>query len=355
MTLLDRYLARNVLVHTLMVMAVLLALMTLMTFIGQQNDIGKGSYDVGDAFLFTVLSLPQQAYELLPIGALIGAILGLGSLARDSELTVLRASGVSIARIAASAALAGFVVAASMWVLGEYFAPPADLYARQHKMFSKFSQIDIAGTSSAWVRQGSWFLNVRQQAADNLFGGVFVYELNADHRLRLVGRAETASQDDAGRWILSNYAETVLDAPSIEARGRDREQAGARFNGDFLGLAVTNPKALPIMNLYAYVGHLQANKLDSRSWEIALWSRISRLLAAIVVCVFAVPFAMGPLRSAGAGARTVLGIMAGVLFILLTQTLENSGRVYDLNPLLVAWGPTFLLAVIAAVAIRRSA
>ena len=70
--------------------------------------------------------------------------------------------------------------------------------------------------------------------------------------------------------------------------------------------------------------------------------------------MFAVPFAFGPLRSAGAGARTVLGIMAGVLFILLTQTLENSGQVYDLNPLLVAWGPTLLMAAIAAVAIWRT-
>jgi lipopolysaccharide export system permease protein len=73
-----------------------------------------------------------------------------------------------------------------------------------------------------------------------------------------------------------------------------------------------------------------------------------------MVCVFAVPFALGPLRSAGAGARTVLGIMAGVLFVLLTQTLENSGRVYDLNPLLVAWVPTLLLAVVAAAAIWRT-
>ncbi len=353
MTLLDRYLARTVLLHTLMVMAVLMALMTLVTFIGQQNDIGTGSYGVSDAFLFTLLSLPQEAYELLPIGTLIGAILGLGALARDSELTVVRAAGVSIVRIAGSAALAGLIVAAVMWLLGEYLAPPADQYARQHKIFSKFSQVDMTG-SSAWVRQGSWLLNVRQQAADKLFGGIFVYELDADRRLRLVGRAETASQDPAGRWILSNYAETRLDSARVESRASDREEVGTQFNVDFLGLAVTKPGALSLMDLYSYVQHLKANDLDSRAWEIAFWSRIARLVASILVCVFAVPFALGPLRSAGAGARTVLGIMAGVLFVLLTQTLENSGLVYELNPLLVAWGPTLLLAVITTVAIRRA-
>ena len=130
MNLLDRYLARTILVHTLMVMGVLLALMTLVTFIGQQDDIGQGSYDVTAAFLVTFLQLPQQAYELLPIGALIGAIIGLGGLARDSELTIVRAAGVSVARIALSAGFAGVIVAALLWVIGEYFAPPADQYAR---------------------------------------------------------------------------------------------------------------------------------------------------------------------------------------------------------------------------------
>jgi lipopolysaccharide export system permease protein len=354
MTLLDRYFARTILLHTLMVMSVLLALMTLVTFIGQQDDIGEGSYNVSAAFLVTFLQLPQQAYQLLPIGALIGAITGLGGLARDSELTVVRAAGVSLARIAASAALAGLIVAALLWVIGEYFAPPADQYARQYKIFSRFSQLEFAGSRSAWVRQGSWFINVRRQAAENLFGGVFVYELGDDRRLRLVGRGETAAQDAEGRWVLTNYAETRMAEDRVEARRRDREVTGAQFNADFLGLAVTEPGALPLADLYAYKQHLDANQLESQVWEIAFWSRISRLVAAVVVCVFAVPFAFGPLRSAGAGARTLIGIMVGILFILLTQTLENSGQVYGLNPLLVAWGPTLLMAAVAAVAIWRT-
>lgn len=353
MTILDRYLAKTVLLHTLMVMAVLLALMTLVTFIGQQDDIGQGSYNVSGAFLVTLLQLPQQAYQLLPIGALIGAITGLGGLARDSELTVVRAAGVSVGRIAVSAALAGLVVAALLWVIGEYFAPPADQYARQYKIFSRYSQLEFAGSRSAWVREGPYFINVRRQAAENLFGGVYVYELDADRNLAMVGRAETAAQDPDGRWVLTNYSETRIDEDSTTARVVDRLVTDARFNADFFGVAVAQPDSLPLADVHAYRKHLERNQLDASVWEIAFWSRISRLVAAVAVCVFAVPFAFGPLRSAGAGARTVLGIMAGVLFVLLTQTLENSGQIYGINPLLVAWGPTVLLIAIATVAIWR--
>ncbi len=354
MTILDRYFAKTVLLHTLMVMAVLLALMTLVNFIGQQDDIGQGSYDVAGAFLVTLLQLPQQVYQLLPIGALIGAIIGLGGLARDSELTVVRAAGVSVARIAASAAMAGLVVAGLLWVIGEYFAPPADQYARQYKIFSRYSQLEFTGSRSAWLRQGPYYINVRRQAAENLYGGVYVYELDDERRLVMVGRAETAAQDPTGRWVLTNYAETRLGEAATSARIVPRLVTDQKFNADFLGMAVTQPQSMPLADLYAYKEHLKANNLDYAMWEIAFWSRISRLVAAVVVCILAVPFALGPLRSAGAGARTIMGIMLGVLFVLLTQTLENSGQVYGLNPLLVAWGPTALLSVIAAVAIWRT-
>ncbi len=340
MNLLDRYLARTILVHTVMVMGVLLALMTLLNFIGQQDDIGEGTYDVKGAFIVTFLHLPQQAYELLPIGALIGAIIGLGGLARDSELTILRAAGVSISRIALSAGFAGIIVAAFLWVIGEYFAPPADQYAQQYKVFSRFSQLEIAGSRSAWLRQGDWFINVRRQAAENLFGGVYVYGWTPSGVLRGSAGPRRPPRIPPADWVLTElHGDAARAGRRADARRGPRELTGAEFNADFLGLAVNEPGSLPIRDLYSYAQHLKANDLDASVWDIAFWSRIARLAGAIVVCVFAVPFAFGPLRSAGAGARTVLGIMAGVLFILLTQTLENSGQVYDLNPLLVAWAP----------------
>lgn len=353
MTILDRYFAKTVLLHTLMVLAVLLALMTLVTFISQQDEIGQGSFDVAGAFLVTLLQLPQHAYQMLPIAALIGAIIGLGGLARDSELTVVRAAGVSVARIAVSAGMAGLVVAGLLWAIGEYFAPPADQYARQYKIFSRYSQVEFTGSRSAWVRQGPYFINVRRQAAENLYGGVYVFELDADRRLVMVGRAETAAQDATGRWVLTNYSETRLGKDETKARVVPKLVTDQRFNADFLGMAVAQPGSMPLGDLYAYKAHLKANNLDSSVWEIAFWSRISRLVAAVAVCIFAVPFAFGPLRSAGAGARTIMGIMVGVLFVLLTQTLENSGQVYGLNPLLVAWGPTALLLGISTFAIWR--
>ena len=110
MSIIDRYIVRAILGAVLLVMAVLLVLGALFVFIDQQDDVGTGHYTALGALWYTLLNLPQLAYELLPITALIGSLLGLGSLARGSELTVIRATGVSVARLAGIALLAGLLL-----------------------------------------------------------------------------------------------------------------------------------------------------------------------------------------------------------------------------------------------------
>src|SRR2546423_10035998 len=76
MSVLDRYIVRAILSSVLLVMLVVLALGALFVFIDQQDDIGTGHYTALGAFWYTLLNMPQLAYELLPITALIGSLLG---------------------------------------------------------------------------------------------------------------------------------------------------------------------------------------------------------------------------------------------------------------------------------------
>ena len=145
MGVLARYIVRTVLGYTALVMLVLTALGALFMFIGQQDDIGTGEYTATQALLFVGLNLPGYLVQLLPVAALIGALLGLGNLARGSELVVRRASGVTTARFCAWLCTAGIVLAALMFVVGEYVAPPLGQYARQMKVFAKYDEFSLAG------------------------------------------------------------------------------------------------------------------------------------------------------------------------------------------------------------------
>ena len=107
MSVLTAYLMRTILSGTAMVLLVLLSLAGLFEFISQLGET-QGDYGVVQALMYSVLRLPQLSFEMLPIAALIGSLLGLGGLASSSELVVIRTAGISVARLAGMVAVSGF-------------------------------------------------------------------------------------------------------------------------------------------------------------------------------------------------------------------------------------------------------
>jgi lipopolysaccharide export system permease protein len=352
-SILSRYVIRNVLGTTLLVMLVLLTLSGLYIFITQQDEIGVGSYSLEDAFLFVGLNLPKYAFDMLPIAALIGALLALGNLARSMELIVVRAAGVSVARISLWVAGAGVILMLLTGILGELVAPQMEQYGRRMKTFEKYHDYSLAGNRSAWAKDGDTIVSVGQQSGDNRYGGVFVFNFNPQHRLVSVGRASSASIDADNVWRLENYRESRFEEERVVPRGPAPAQVRTRLSAEFLGLAVLDPESLPGRGLLSYIRHLKENDLDSRAYETAFWARIARTVAVAIIVVLAVPFAFGPMRSTGTGSRTVVGIMIGVVFFLLAKMLESGGAVFELPPIVIAWAPTTLLALITAIAVSR--
>ena len=86
---------------------------------------------------------------------------------------------------------------------------------------------------------------------------------------------------------------------------------------------------------------------------MAYWSRIASVVSVVVMTILALPFVFGSLRSAGAGARLVVGLIIGLTYYVAGQVLTNGGEVYGLDPLVIAWAPSALLLVVTAVAFAR--
>jgi lipopolysaccharide export system permease protein len=356
MNLIDRYLIRAVLGGAFVVMTVLITLGALFLFSNQQDDIGVGTYSALDAFYFVLLNVPQQVYELMPIGVLIGALIGLGSLARGSELTVLRAAGISIWRVAGSVAMAGVLLILVAVLCGEFLAPPLQAMAKQQKLLSKFSTITFAGRSGPWVRDGNLLINVSQQSGSGEFSGMTIFALGDDHQLESVSTASTASVQPDGSWKLSHYASTKFGGERIESELVDSRDFQSTVGGDFLALTVSQPRQLETRVLWGLIliRHLKENSLDASEQEFAFWSRIARTTAILFAALLAVPFVFGSLRAAGAGARTLMGVLIGVAFFFIQRMLESGAVVFDASPLVLAWFPTALLAIVAIGLIART-
>lgn len=344
MNLLDRYLVRAILGAVLLVMAVLLVLGALYVFIDQQSDIGVGHYTALSALWYTLLNLPQQAYELLPITTLLGALIGLGSLARGSELTVIRASGVSVARIAGSALMAGLLMVAAAITLGEFLGPPLQQAAREQKAFMRLSNVSFGTGSGAWVRDGELILNVAGQSGQRQFGSMLVFQLSPQHRLVALGHARRATAEANHQWLLTDYTESRFADDTVTTSPPGQRMLTSNVTAGFLGLAVQDPDQLTTAALWRLIRYFQANTLDTREYVFAFWSRIARAVAIAFCALLAVPFVLGSLRSAGTGTRMFMGLLLGLGFFLLQRLIETGTIVFNLNPVVLAWLPTTLLA-----------
>ena len=96
-----------------------------------------------------------------------------------------------------------------------------------------------------------------------------------------------------------------------------------------------------------------ANDLDAHRYLVAYWSRIASVVSVVVMTVLALPFVFGSLRSAGAGARLLVGLIIGLSYYVAGEVLTSGGEVYGLDPLVIAWAPTALLVLVTGVAFSR--
>ncbi|MAF83243.1 MAG: LPS export ABC transporter permease LptG [Gammaproteobacteria bacterium] len=354
MRVIRRYLFRSIIGTIALVLAVLLGLATFIEFVTQLDDIGTGSYGILQTLIYTLLKLPNIAYQVLPMAVLLGALLGLGGLANHGELIILRASGVSLIRLAGSVMWTGLALSLFALILGEYIGPRLDNYARQYRAAAKHTGQAVATGRSAWIRDGDTFLNVSRLTDDFRLGGIYLYRMDSAGQLVGVGRADSAGVDDADQWVLSNFAESQFVDNGVKTSKVRRLIKPNNLSSDLIGLTVVRPDSLTGQELFRYVRYLQRNELDTRRYEVAFWSRIAAAVAVTPMCVLALPFVFGRMRSSGAGAKMVVGLLVGLVYFLTSRGLADGGQVYELDPLLIAWLPTVALMAATGVAILRS-
>ncbi len=350
--LLSKYLMRTILLSTLMVLIVLLALAGLFEFIGQLDNI-EGSFGIPQALQYAAFRLPQLTFEMLPIAALIGALMGLGSLASNSELVVMRTAGLSVAQLAGMTALSGLVLMVITALIGEFIGPPLDYYARNLRNESRFEQENRNVGNAAWVKDGDVVLNLERVNSEFEFGSVYLFRFNEDDTLQSIARAENSGIDDDDQWVLENFRETRFANDSVEVVESLREVESFALSSELLGVTLVKPVSLSARGLLSYVRYLKRNDMSAERYEMELWSRISSTAAVVIMPVLALAFVFGSLRSAGGGTRLMIGVMVGLAYFLASETLANSGQVFQLNPAIVTWIPTLALLLVTVFALSR--
>jgi len=349
MKTLQRYIGRDVLLATLLIFGALLALFAFFDLIHELGDVGRGDYTISRALLYVTLHLPSRLYELFPVAALIGTLFAIAQLVANSEYTVMRASGMSLARVTWSVLRVGLPLAAATFLAGEYVAPPAERIAQTVRTSSDSSRVVAQQFESGfWFKQDLTFVNIRTVLADMTLSGVRMYEFGDDLRLKVVRIAQSGRFAGNGQWELENVKSTEIGTDATRVTTAPVFLWTTVLRPSILNVYQVAPERLELGALYDNIRVLGNNAQKTSRFEIAFWNKVFYPLAVLVMMVLALPFAHFQRRQGGVGFRIFAGTMIGLSFFLLGRLFSNLGLLNDWPPLFSA---VFPLAFFTAVAV----
>lgn len=347
MRTLRRYLRSEIMHATALVFAALLMLFAFFDLVEELKDLGRGAYRLPLIAIHVVLSIPNHMYEVFPIAALIGTLFALAQLVATSEYTVMRAAGVSVARLAVNVVSLGLAFGAATFVFGEFVGPPAEQLAHRIKSQAVTGIVAQEFRSGLWLKDDRSFINVVEVATDFTLRGVRIYDFDADYRLRSISVAGRGHYEKDRYWLLQDVVRTTFEGTEAKVSRIASLNWHSVLDPALLGVLLVRPEQMSAWRLYSFSQHLKENRQKALRYEIALWTKLVYPIAVPVMMLIALPFAHFQRRQGGVGAKLFTGIMLGLAFHFMNRLFGHLGLLYDWPPVLSAIMPTLTFLAIA--------
>ena len=356
----DKYIGKAAILGVLLVWVSLTALMMMFSVLGELRDT-TGNYGASDVFWFVFQTGPRMAYQIFPVSALMGSLLGIGSLASANELVAFRVSGVSRLRLAAAGMAGTLFLTIPVMVIGEWVAPDAEQQARAFRLSQIVGQVIIGGPSGMWMRDGNDIVNIRRpvltadrgQQSIN-FQDVEIHHFNSFADLQKITRAESAFFDGE-QWTLEKVSIIEIGESEVVPLKLDRTPWVSGVKPELLESAVTRPFYLSIRALWDQLKYLRSNGLDDRIYRSAFWEKIIYPFAIVALVMAGMPFVFGSSRQHNHGFRLFIGMTLGGVFMLVNAAAQNFAAAYSLPVALSTALPSAILMIVAVAVLRRSA
>lgn len=352
MTKIKRYIGRSVASSIAVVLFVIVALDFISELVDQLDKVA-GNYTLGEVFIFAGLSIPSSIYDYLPLSSLVGCLIGLGVLASTSELTVIRAAGVSVVQIIWAVMRPVLAYIALGVVLGEYITPTSDQYSESRKAIALGHQSALQGQRGVWNREGNEFMHFSAVLPNGkLFG---ITRLNFDETGQLLSSTYVESAIYQGdSWFERNGVTTILNEGEVRTEAFATGIWTSDLSPRLLDVLVLPPEDLPMKRLSTYSQYLERQGQDAKEYRLAFWQKALQPLATASLVMIAISFIFGPLRQVTMGFRIFSGVIVGIVFRTSQDLLGPSSLIFGFSPLLAVLLPIAVCALIGTVLLRRS-
>ena len=345
MNTLDRYIGKSILGAIFATLLTLVGLSAIIKFVEQFRSVGKGTYDIVQASLYTLLTIPKDIETFFPMAALLGALIALGNLASRSELVVMQSAGFSRVKIGLAVMKTALPLVVLTMIIGEWGIPQTEQFARDMRARALEGGAMISVKNGVWAKDGNDFIYVRQITDNNQLKDIYIYRFDENRQLKQLSHANQAVFED-NQWKLDQINTSELFSDEVKTTNKLNDIWQTNLTPDKLGIVSLRPTSLSISGLAGYISFLKETGQDSKKFELTYWRKLFQPLSVGVMMMLALSFIFGQLRVVTAGARIVTGICFGFLFYVVNEIFGQFSLVYNVMPLLGALIPSLLFLVI---------
>lgn len=351
-----RIVAKHVTKTTLLAMlgatAVLASLQILFTYLGELSDLKQG-YTAWNALQYVLWGAPRYLYEILPIAALIGAVLGLGSMASNSELIVMRAAGISLWRIVGWVMRSAMLLVVLSFLLTQFVIPYTNEQAKSVKSHRSFAA--LGEVKGYWTREGQRFIYIDYANSQGTLKQVQVVDFDENYRMKSLLNSEEGQFLKEGQWNLKQSAQVnLLDNGQAQVVNKNQQDLALALQPKYVHMVTINPEDLAPTQLLSFMQYMHEYSQVPKTYLLAFWKNIGSPFALLALVLIACSFIFGPLRQQSMGFRLVIALFVGLGFYYIQDFLGYASLVYAPSPAWFVFLPIVLMFGIGSYLLYRA-
>lgn len=349
------YMAKLFITRSLAVLVALVLVLMTLDLLGESGKIlaVKGN---GEAQLwqYVGLRLPLLVQKFLPFSVLLGTLISFTTLNQHSEITSMKAAGLSAHQILAPMILASFVLAIFTFVFNETVAVPSQ------RAVNAWSDNDYAPVdaddnrvNNAWLRDGERLIHADHMGFN---GGTHLEQVTIYDRrggaLSQITDIERAEWDGSGAWTFKNLRTYDVGGHLVRKTPEGRGLDG--IEPDRFMLAKVDPTEKDFLTLRRDIDALEQAGRPTDEAATGWWHKLSAPLSTMLMPLLAAMAAFGLARSGKTLLRATIGMALGFAYFVVDNVSIALGNVGAYPPALAAWAPFFLFLLIGETVLVRS-
>lgn len=316
------------------------------------GDVFKNQIPMSELFRYLLFLAPKLVYDAAPVSVLVATLVTFGIMAKNNEITAMKACGVSVFRLSMPVLVASAGLSAALFAFDHYIATNANVIqdGLRNKIKGKPVQTYLTpGRQWIFGRGSRIFYYKYLNETEEVLGSLNVYELdpNTFHLHRHIYAERARWEPSLKTWIFQNG--WVRDIRSREDSFRPFQGETATFSEldeqpSWFLKEVKTYKQMNFRQLSGYIAELRQSGFNTVPLQVQYHKKFAVPLFALVMALLSVPFAF---LTGTRGAMTGVGVSFGVAiaYFAVNYLFEQLGNVGQLPPELAAWSPDALFAL----------